>query len=76
MYLASQKNLFLKKFILYILFIILITKSCKKDDNSIDVRDIAEQALLDDSTLKIYLETHLTINYKQIIIIYNLIIFL
>ena len=64
MYLASQKNLFLKKFILYILFIILITKSCKKDDNSINIRDVADQALADDTDLKIFLETHFY-NYED-----------
>tara|TARA_B100001250_G_scaffold366236_1_gene347503 strand:- start:14110 stop:14904 length:795 start_codon:yes stop_codon:yes gene_type:complete len=64
LYLAGQKKTFLRKFIFYSFFTLLTILSCKKDDNSIDVRDIAEQALLDDSTLKIYLETHFY-NYED-----------
>ena len=64
MYLATQKNLFLKKFIFYILLIILISKSCKKDDNSIKIRDVADQALADDTDLKNFLETHFY-NYED-----------
>ena len=64
MYLASQKNLFLKKFIFYSLLIILIFKSCKKDDNSVTIRDVADQALADDTDLKIFLESHFY-NYDE-----------
>ena len=64
MYLAALKKTFLRKFIFYNLFIILIIISCKKDDNSITVRDVADQALLDDNTLINYLETHFY-NYEE-----------
>ena len=64
MYLATQKIFFLKKFFFYILLIILISKSCKKDDNSIKIRDVADQALADDTDLKNFLETHFY-NYED-----------
>ena len=64
MYLARQKNLFLKKFIFYSLLIILIIKSCKKDDNTVTIRDVADQALVDDTDLKKFLETHFY-NYED-----------
>ncbi|HJN53736.1 MAG TPA: hypothetical protein QGI27_01555 [Flavobacteriaceae bacterium] len=53
----------MRKFIFYN-FLLLIILSCKKDDNSIDVRDVGEQALIDDSSLKNYLETHFY-NYED-----------
>ena len=64
MYLATQKNLFLKKIIFYSLLIILISKSCKKDDDSVKIRDVADQALADDIDLKNFLETHFY-NYED-----------
>jgi len=64
LYLARQKNLFLKKFIFYSLLIILIIKSCKKDDNTVTIRDVADQALVDDTDLKKFLETHFY-NYED-----------
>ena len=64
MYLASQKNLFLKKIIFYSLLIVLIINSCKKDDNSVTIRDVEDQALVDDTDLKKFLETHFY-NYED-----------
>ena len=43
---------------------ILIIKSCKKDDDSVKVRDVADQSLLDDTALKNFLETHFY-NYED-----------
>ncbi len=43
---------------------VLISKSCKKDDNSIKIRDVADQALADDTDLKNFLETHFY-NYED-----------
>ena len=46
------------------LLIILISKSCKKDDDSVKIRDVADQALADDTHLKNFLETHFY-NYED-----------
>ena len=54
----------MKKFILYSLLIILISKSCKKDDDSVKIRDVADQAMADDTDLKNFLETHFY-NYED-----------
>ncbi len=43
---------------------ILIIKSCKKDDDSVKIRDVADQSLLDDTALKNFLETHFY-NYED-----------
>ncbi len=54
----------MKKFIFYSLLIILIFKSCKKDDDSVKIRDVEDQALADDADLKNFLETHFY-NYED-----------
>lgn len=46
------------KNIITILILTLLLFSCKKDDNPTDNFDPAAQALLDDATLKEYLQTH------------------
>lgn len=54
----------MKKNIFYKLIIILVITSCNNDDDSESIRDVGEQAIMDQNALTNYLETHFY-NYED-----------
>ena len=53
------RNQFMNKFTIYLLLTFTLLLSCNKDDdNTIEIRDYSEQAVIDEQTIEEYLKSH------------------